>query len=656
MTKYELETFFQEIRSCYKEKYGKPLNPKNDWMEKKLAELLIFPMKIDDGKIIGYDISSYMPIYMPKDWQEECERIVELLHIQKEACHEKDPLKKYQLLIKTIPEDFKRKFPDTLKFHVDYIVWLINRRENDVRETGHAFKSLWIMLVNMNREIADYSNMELAELVQKECFATITRQHAIWFLQYIYNNAPEKLKFNLEISLLRRDTIRREDDFYTPEEWRAFAQNLFDTDRHLEKACADWLYAQYWLYTLLHMSLTWRKSDILNMPSLEGLPEFSRYIQRLRSGKLFSDAEAQGIINYTKLSAEQYHTRKTRAKKHFNIPQIALVPTAAALIICEHWRREKGCAMPFKKFRADTAMIKEKLGLEKEFLSLKANRTLLSMFNETAGDMDGVSGMAATLASYMRSHKIPVSGHADVTTVYLRSTYDERETISMGKQNIDRGMFGWLYDRLIEMAGCRRDSFKENTELIAKMKEAIPPQKAEGIAGAFYGILKERDALLDELYTWHEDEINEKTNLLLSGKLLSRVDDVYCIQCGGIQCGDGQGGCRLMNPDAGSRCPYPTEDKCLLCRYAIPTAFSLSLAGDELKRLLIEIGETNEKDTIDRIRLTYQIGKMVTTLREASEKFGREYVETYINFEEINILLKTEAPKMIFVEDKRNGQ
>lgn len=370
---------------------------------------------------------------------------------------------------------------------------------------------------------------------------------------------------------------------------------------------------------------------MLHIPALENLIDVSEYTLEWFEENAFSVADAQQVINQVKLAAEQYHTQKTGAKKHFNIPQAALLPTAVAIIICEQWRRKKGQAVLFEKFYADTKRMTEMFGLETGFLSMKANRTLLSMFNETAGGMAELSGKAGTLTSYMRSHKTSKMGNANITKVYLRSTYNEDESVAMGKQSIDRGFFGWLYDRLLDLADNKRRTFKENTELIVQMKEALPARNVESISGALYGAIKEREMLLNEIYSWQEDEIKEKTELLFSGKLMSRTEDVSC----------------LMN----GRCPYPTEDKCMLCKYSIPTTFSLTMAGDELKRLLTEFGRTNAEDVIDRINLTHQIGKLVMILKEAIDRFGYEYIETYIDYKEINELIKKETPNMIFLEE-----
>ncbi len=614
---------FTEIRHRYKEKYQKRLSATDAILEKKLEEYRIY-----QG---GQDCFGE-----GQDAEEECEKFVDFLMLQYNALHEKQVQKKYDLLVKTLPKDYQKRFPDTIRRHAGYTRYLVNKRKNLKRHMANHFKALKTLLSLMDKEITEYSDEELARLIRDNSFTTAARQYAVWFLTYIYNQKPEQLKFTLEMSMLRRETVRGEADFYTPEEWASFASVFFDIDRNIEKAFADCFYARSWLYALLHMSLAWRKSDVLHIPALENLIDISEYTLDWFENNTFSIADAQQVINHVKLAAEQYHTQKTGAKKHFNIPQAALLPTAIAFIICEQWRRKKGQAVLFEKFYADTKKMTEMFGLETGFLSMKANRTLLSMFNETAGGMAELSGKAGTLTSYMRSHRTSKMGNANITKVYLRSTYNEDESVGMGKQNIDRGFFGWLYDRLLDLTDNKQNTFKENTGLIVQMKETLPARKVESISGALYGTIKEREMLLNEIYSWQEDEIKEKTELLFSGKLMSRTEDVSC----------------LMN----GRCPYPTEDKCMLCRYSIPTTFSLTMAGDELKRLLTELGKTNVEDTIDRISLTYQIGKLVMILKEAIDRFGYEYIETYIDYKEINELIKKETPNMIFLEEIQNDR
>ena len=80
------------------------------------------------------------------------------------------------------------------------------------------------------------------------------------------------------------------------------------------------------------------------------------------------------------------------------------------------------------------------------------------------------------------------------------------------------------------------------------------------------------------------------------------------------------------------------------------------LVGGELKRLLAELGRTAEEYRVDRIRLTYQIGRLILLVKEAVKEMGYEYIETYIDQEEINELIREQSPNMIFLEELQNDK
>lgn len=609
----------EEIRKEYKEAYDMNLSSANDTIAKRLT---------------GYSFSQEEGCWFleTQNKEQDCKRIVETLHLFYLAYHEKDVVKKYHLLVQTFPEDWKVKFQETIAYHEKYVINLLANRKSKNTQMVHAFNALKTMISHMDKEISGYSDMELTKLIQENDFTSITKQHTVWFLGYIYSLESDKLNFNVEMVMLKREKLKSEKDFYSPEEWVGFINTFFDIDLHIERAYNDCSYARYWLYAVLHMSLAWRKSDVLNMPAMECLVDVWSYTLDWFDSNILTLAQAQKMINSIKLVAEQYCIQKTGARKHFNIPRIAVLPTAVAFLICEQWRRKKGDKGLFGKLRIEAEKMSAWFHLETDFSSIKANRTLLSFFNEKAGEINSLSGDAGFLTSYMRSHAVNPMGIADITTTYLRSTYDERETVEMGKQIVDRGAFGWLYHKLLDAAGNKKSSFKENTGMIAEMRKNLSIQKVEDISGLLYGIAAEKEALLKEIYAWDDAEIKEKAGLLLSGTLLSKSDDIYC----------------LLN----GRCPYHTESKCMLCRYSIPTTFSLMLVEDELKRLLMELKGTREEFRVDRIRLTYQIGKLIMILQEASMEFGYEYLESYIDYEEINELIKAQTSKMIFLEKK----
>lgn len=253
--------------------------------------------------------------------------------------------------------------------------------------------------------------------------------------------------------------------------------------------------------------------------SFTGNIDVEKYTLEWFENNVFTINEAQKIINSIKLVAEQYSIQKTGARKHFNIPRFAVIITAIAFIICEQWRRKKGDNILFGMFVLKAKAINKRFPVDIPFSSLKANRTLLSFFSEKASEIDELSGEASFLTSYMRSHKTTLMGTSNTTIEYLESTYDERMSVDIGKQIIDRGAFGWLYNKLIDMAGSKKATFRENTMLIAEIRKSTTVQQLDKISGLLLDYFKtERTTLLDEIYSWSEEEIKEKTMFLLNGR------------------------------------------------------------------------------------------------------------------------------------------
>lgn len=102
---------FTEIRRRYKEKYQKRLSATDAMLEKKLEEY-----RVHQG---GQDCFGE-----GQDAEEECEKFVDFLMLQYNALHEKQVQEKYDLLVKTLPKDYQKRFPDTIRRHAGYTRYL----------------------------------------------------------------------------------------------------------------------------------------------------------------------------------------------------------------------------------------------------------------------------------------------------------------------------------------------------------------------------------------------------------------------------------------------------------------------------------------------------------------------------------------------------
>ncbi len=77
----------------------------------------------------------------------------------------------------------------------------------------HSFTALSVMLSLMEKEIMEYSDMELVAFMKDKTFSSTQKQYAVWFLKYIYEQISERRCFNVEVTLLRKEQIK-EDALY----------------------------------------------------------------------------------------------------------------------------------------------------------------------------------------------------------------------------------------------------------------------------------------------------------------------------------------------------------------------------------------------------------------------------------------------------------
>lgn len=197
------ELSFKEIRKQYNKKEKKWLHADDQHLMRRLAGF----------QIAERDGSYYVVV---QDKEQECEKIIEILQLQKKALNEKNIWKKYDLLIQTLPEQQRMAFPETIALHQKYIRIFVDGRKGQMTRMRHSFTALSVMLSLMEKEIMEYSDMELVAFMKDKTFSSTQKQYAVWFLKYIYEQIPERCCFNVEVTLLRKERIKEDDDFIPP--------------------------------------------------------------------------------------------------------------------------------------------------------------------------------------------------------------------------------------------------------------------------------------------------------------------------------------------------------------------------------------------------------------------------------------------------------
>ncbi len=516
-----------------------------------------------------------------------------------------DPYDRYEQEINNLGSG-KRMLVGTLKLFDTFANCQLGNTKNQMQKVK-TLTALWKYLLNtLDKEIYLYQNEEICGLIKSASIGQREYAELCLFLKYVVGG-EENCAFDIRLSPKREAKVKTKEDFYTEDEWEGYVNFIFDIDLHIEKAFDSPLYAKYWLYCMLQCSLAWRVGDILNMPALQ-IQDIEKYTLEWFSLNEFTYASAWKIINTAKKFIEQDRVGKTGAKRHFIILNSFAVATAIGFIICERHRQDAGDICLFEKFWLNYKTMVNQLGSEiKGFSNLKATRTILSFANETASRMD-YSGRAVNIASYMRSHMADKSGFSDMTVTYLKSSFDERELLSLPARMGELGLFGWLYNEILTAMDEKSKPHRE--EMIGVIREDIAPARLEGYSGYLLQEQKKRSEIVAEIMGYEKDSLRELCAGLKNGKKQGKKEDIYCIR---------------------PNCPYPTSQNCELCGYAVPSVHAIHVVGQEASGLLDRL--ISGKGTgRDRERYSFQLFKLLTILKEAKDEFGREFVSVFADY------------------------
>ncbi len=584
-----------EFRQTFEQKYGIRLKMR-DFSKIKSQLKKTYP--VEEVDLFG------SPEYrIPREYMEQ---LLDEYHAFYTVREEDDPYERYKKET-AIQNSGQFKYKKTQELFDEFARLQLSKTKNQMKRAKTMVSLRKCLSDILDKEIYLYKNDEICDLTKKIRIGRRGNIELGLFLKYVLNEYSEKCAVRLALSARREEKVKTKQDFYTEEEWSGYINFIFDIDLHIEKAFSSPIYAKYWLYCMLQSSLAWRVEDILDMPSLQ-MKEMGQYSMEWFEQNEFTSAMAWDTINTAKKFIEQDRVNKTGVKKHFIILSSFAVATAIGFIICEKHRQDAGAASLFGKFGFHYGTMTKQLGPEIEgFSNLKAVRTILSFANETASHME-YSSRAISIASYMRSHIAGKSGFSDMTTTYLKSSFDEKELLSLPAKMGELGLFGWLYNDILTAIDEKPESDKE--ELIGVIREDITPTRLEGYSGYVLQEQKKRSEIMAEIMEYDENNLKALCASLRSGTSLGKKENIYCIK---------------------PSCQYPTSQDCELCGYAVPSIHALHVIGQEASALLDRLINMQGTD-IDRERYSYQLFKLLTILKEAKNEFGEEFVSSFADY------------------------
>lgn len=233
----------------------------------------------------------------------------------------------------------------------------------------------------------------------------------------------------------------------------------------------------------------------------------------------------------------------------------------------------------------------------------------------------------------MRSHKTNYYSMSDTTSVYLHSTYSDKELNEVTLQLYDRGTFGWLYDSMIKIVNEDvRLSTNDKTNIIAHLQQVLPIEKVEQLAECIYQQNLKKEVVINELLQLPTEKLKETIVKLGDGKLISKQDDIYCIKENG--------------------CHYLTRTDCLSCEYSIPTIHTLLSVTTEINNIFESLSTEISPYKYDRLRITDKMFKLYSVIQEVADTFGEKYVNSFIDYVELKNKLISSYTKLKELEEK----
>ncbi|MGE7271993.1 helix-turn-helix domain-containing protein [Brevibacillus panacihumi] len=496
-------------------------------------------------------------------------------------------------------------------------------------ELGRNFKK-WVLV--LKKEIFQLSEEEIETIINKNDLSEFCRSEFLRFLKYCYGA--------LDIQPSREYFVTKhgrtdENDIYSPEIYHDYFTHVQNIEMHTLQATKDKYYCQMWLFTIMHLTDNWRASDIvINLPSIEleliGVTTIDWFV----TNRLTLD-QSQIIINYVYRKVRNLEASKTGALLTFLVQPDMIHTTATAMVISELHRRQSGEEFLLQSFIVGRGRMVRKPDSRhlsffegrphlKEFRSTKMNRTTSTyLFYSITEDGNENTDIAIELVQQSRSHL-----HAETTAIYVQSTNKDGSINRVSINLFKRGHFGWLYNYIIMVALKRRggsQSLEERTQAIQLLRKDFTPTELEGWASFMQRVQKKRESVISKLYKMQTNELITFVSKIFNGQMPAKTEHGQC----------------LSFPN----CAKPELSSCYSCENFIPQTYMLIEIVSEFKRLVKSISDQKYELIIKRD--SEFLFNILLLVNEAIENYGEEFVNAFINLNEIQDSIESIAGRML---------
>ena len=469
-------------------------------------------------------------------------------------------------------------------------------------------------------------------------------------------------------------------DRFSPEIVERYFHYLADLDRHFLKAINNHRYAQLWLISMLHLSLPRRMGDMIDLPKpdieLANIYSFDDLFNRD-----ITMSDMQIIIDNIKAKSYGEVASKNGWDFTFVRDLDLITQTGIAFTICELHRRENGEEVLNFSFKNSNPVGEDwKKFFDDEFLkgfgNLKAVRSFLVDIYKYTSKVPDLRVLSYSIITKFRAHKTNGIDESEVTKEYLDITKVDgfQDKIIYNVQKI--GAFGFLYNLLINLAYDTSEiSLEDQISYIENLKENLSKKSIENVSSFLSDTIENLNRIPKDIISF-----SEKANVLLENKFMEdmkcyneyKISEQIALAKEVIKHSREE----IRNKIEGvfknlqnSKQPYSycfkgfqncknrssSPSVCIICKYSIPTVYTLSYLEKNLNNLFEKINTTPLDNKQMLFKYKILLLKYIGVISEAYNefiKYDEKFINSFINLRELEKKF-IEIEKNVF--DKAGG-
>ncbi|WP_144528934.1 helix-turn-helix domain-containing protein [Peribacillus simplex] len=609
------------------------------WISRNEIKVVTPPLitKIRNNEYSGR--SSFIPKDVAKEYLSEVEFKRNLKELFIEYNVDWDAFKTYEKLIELYGYNFTSRAKMTDHYWSLFVKTKIkSTQKNDLKGFVHQLVLITGYLAEMvnasSKELFNFSSEEINKSLLSESVPYTYKEKYYAFINAIHQevikvDAPKIFdmeKIRSPKKERKKNHVPKEKVIYKPEvfvELIKYCSN--EIEYHKKIAIKDArLYGQseytafsnMWLYVILHLTNTWRHSDVVDFPRLEGLYQ-GKTLDWLENYDLTND-EAEIIVAY--YENHSYFHSKNNKPRYFILSKDLKIPFATAVLICEFIHREfrnpilgtdggfRSCLIDFGNFSNHPSATTHKTFFNNfkyniQFENRKMNWTVTTLAADVIRKLTGRNPLE--IAKFLRNHS-----DEEITNIYIQLPQEYINFIA--KQLFDLGSFGYIYDAMAQIMFDDTRTPLDFTGALA-IKEAFgDPEIIEGISKYLSALSKDQDFVINVLKETTTEEVAERMTYLKGGLMPSKKMEYQCLV--GV-----------------SNCSYRERD-CDICHLSIPNRLAVCKIGLDIHETIDEISRNyiQTPHEAEKLRLAIKFYRQREFLLTAISKFGRDVVNQLV--------------------------